>query len=379
MKVVMLISSFHPLVGGAEKQAQRLGKILVEKGIDVTVITRRHSGLKFEEVIDGINVIRVKVSSHPRIAPISYLVKSIKYIFQNRENIDVVHAHALSAPGLTASLISFLTKIPSIAKITGGANELGCEIKRIYYGKAFGKYRVWFMKTNLKKFIAISNPIYQDLIDVGVSPSKIEFLPNGINMKDYIMLGEQQKLINREDLGINKNKRIFIYAGRLEPIKGIDILLKAWTKIPYENKKDSELVILGAGSVDISSYLHDESIIYKGKVDNVKEYLSVADVFVLPSRYEGISNALLEAMSSNLIILASKVGGNVDIINNDENGYLFEKENVEELEELLISLMLVNNLNECIKQRATETIKSTYDLEMISDKYINLYNDLIKH
>ncbi|USK33678.1 glycosyltransferase family 4 protein [Bacillus sp. F19] len=368
MKIVMLISSFHPLLGGAEKQAQRLGADLVSKGNNVTVLTRWHKGLKPEEKIDGLNVVRLKVSSNSKFAPIIYLIKVLMYMWKYKKDIDVVHAHALSAPGLTAALTSFVTGIPSIAKIAGGGNQLGCEIKRMYLDNIIGKLKVKFMQKHISRFIAISRAIEDDLNYVNTPSKKIVFLPNGIDKLLY-----QNKNQNEFHL---KSKKTFLYVGRLEKVKGIDILMEAWSRINKQLKQNSQLIILGEGSIDISRFQTDESVEYMGKVDNVRDYLANADVFLLPSRYEGISNALLEAMASKLTIIASKVGGNPDLIKHGENGFLFERENIEQLQNLIEGIMSSQYDVSSIGEAAYKFIEKDYDLDKISNKYIKLYQQI---
>lgn len=377
MNIVMLISSFYPIVAGAETQAQRLGASLVKKGHSVTVITRWHEGMKSEEMIEGIRVKRINVSKNPKLAPILYMIKSILYIMKNKKKIDVIHAHALSAPGVTASLASFITGIKSIVKITGGGNHLGSEIKRIYHQKSFGKLRVSFFRKYISKFIAISNAIEQDLIDLKVPKSKIEFLPNGINMDEYQM-SEASKLSFLSELGLRDDHKIFLYCGRFEKIKGIDILLEAWTGLEDKLKENSKLILLGEGSENISKSLSDKTIIHRGKVENVKDYLGIADYFILPSRYEGISNALLEAMSSKLVILASDAGGNVDLIQHGVNGYLFPKEDIEALKVIIKEQLITKENDAIMSENAYNFIKDNYNLKEITNSYIELYHHLAK-
>ncbi|WLD93009.1 glycosyltransferase family 4 protein [Alkalihalobacillus sp. AL-G] len=375
MRVVMLISSFYPLIGGAETQAQRLGSKLVQQGHEIIVLTRWHKGLDKNELIDGICVKRLKVTSLPKLAPIIYMIKALFYIIKNYKKINILHAHALSAPGVTASIASFITNIPSIAKIAGGGNKLGCEIKRIYHSGALGKIKVLFMRKYISKFIAISKAIEKDLLDVKIPASKIYFLPNGINTENYKENNSDEKNVMLNKLSLPRDKKLFLYAGRLEKVKGIDILLDAWVNLEEEYKVNSTLIILGDGSINISSYLSDSSIIYKGKVNNVNEYLSVADFFVLPSRYEGISNALLEAMASKLTIIASDVGGNPDVIKNNINGLLFEAEKVDALSKVL-QVLIAKDGYERFGEQAYNFILRNFDLDVISKNYLQLYKEI---
>lgn len=376
MRIVMLISSFYPLVGGAEKQAQRLSKELVRRGHEVVVLTRMPNNQEVEkiELIDGIKIIRLKVLEKGKLAPLTYLVKAICYIFKNKKQIDILHAHSLSSPGITASLATFLFKIPSISKIAGGGNEIGCEAKRMYVAGGGKKKRILFMHKYLSKYIAISNPIKNDLLEIETPKNKILFIPNGIDME---MKEIKDKEYIRKKLDLPINKKIFLYAGRLELVKGIDILLKAWNSTKSEFKKNSQLVILGQGTFNINKYRNESSITIIGNVDNVSEYMNASDYFLLPSRYEGISNALLEAINHKLLVIASNAGGNTDIIN-DDTGFLFEKENQSQLTNLLDKTLEYKDQDMKEKvDNAYQVVSNNYDLLKVCDKYEQLYEELI--
>lgn len=370
----MLISSFYPLIGGAEKQAQRLSKELVKNGHEVVVLTRMpNKGIKETEMIDGIKVIRLKVLKTGKMAPLSYLFKSLIYLFKNRKNIDVVHAHSLSTTGFTASLATFLLRIPSISKIAGGGNELGCEAKRMYIAGGLKRFRILFMNRYLSKYIAISNDIKKDLEDIKAPQNKIIYLPNGINIEEKKFIDIKLK---KEELNLPLDKTLYLYAGRLEFVKGIDIILKSWLNTSSNFRKKSQLIILGEGTYNVEKYLSIPSISIIGKVNNVNEYLTVTDYFTLPSRYEGISNALLEAITHKVAVIASDAGGNKDIVNNT-TGFLFEKENDLQLTKLLEETMEIyqGEVTEKV-ENAFLMIKENYDLNVIRNKYEDIYLEL---
>lgn len=377
MKIVMLLTSFYPLMGGAEKQAQRLSKELIKRGHEVTVLTRlpnEEFTLKKEEFIEGIKVIRLKVLKKGKLAPLAYLLKSLFYIYRNRKTIDIVHAHSLTANGFIAALSTLLFKIPSISKIAGGGNEQGCEAKRMYIHGGLKKWRLEFINRHLSSYIAISKSIEKDLIDIKVPREKIVYLPNGI---DISRGNGNDKLRESNNLDLPTDKKIYLYAGRFEYIKGIDILLKAWINTSSQLKEKAILVILGEGSINMDDFKNQETVKVIGKVDNVNEYMTAADFFILPSRYEGISNALLEAITHKMPVIISEVGGNTDIIDN-ESGFLFKKEDDRALTKIIEHIITLNQeeIDEKVKN-SFKKVELLYDLHKVSDKYEKLYNNLL--
>jgi glycosyltransferase involved in cell wall biosynthesis len=98
---------------------------------------------------------------------------------------------------------------------------------------------------------------------------------------------------------------------------------------------------------------------------------------VLPSRSEGLPNVLLEAMSCGLPVIASDVGGNLDLIQSGKNGILFEEGNYEQLRSAIETILDDQQLKEKLGKNARQTIVSNYAMEQVSSAYINLYNKLL--
>jgi len=115
---------------------------------------------------------------------------------------------------------------------------------------------------------------------------------------------------------------------------------------------------------------------FAGKVSNVKEYYDMSDIFVLPSISEGLSNALLEAMSSGMAVVASNVGGNKEIIEDKKNGLLFEVGDKQDLAEKLSVLCNDKSLREELGVNARNKILKDYSIDIVTEKYIRLYNEI---
>ena len=119
-----------------------------------------------------------------------------------------------------------------------------------------------------------------------------------------------------------------------------------------------------------------KSVLLLNEVGEVADYLNVSNLFVLPSRFEGLSNSLLEAMACGLPVISTSVGGSIDIIDDGINGLLIDVDNeaqlIQSMSRVLNDSMLANTLGE----HARKTIEKDYALEKITDKYIALYKDL---
>jgi glycosyltransferase involved in cell wall biosynthesis len=122
---------------------------------------------------------------------------------------------------------------------------------------------------------------------------------------------------------------------------------------------------------NLSSQVH-----LPGQVKNVAEYLQAADLFVLPSRAEGLSNALLEAMAVGLPIVATAVGGTSDAISHGGNGLLILPEDQVALSEAIISLLQDSALRERLGYAARCTVETEYTISSVAARYLELYQTL---
>jgi glycosyltransferase involved in cell wall biosynthesis len=172
--------------------------------------------------------------------------------------------------------------------------------------------------------------------------------------------------------------------GRLHQQKGVDVLLEAVYQLlqQYPDRKFC-LQLIGDGpqknellglteELGLSQY-----VVFFGKTDQVFKYLQQADVFILPSRAEGLSNALLEAMVCGLPVVVSKIPGNTDVIEHDQNGLLFAVDDSDSLATSLNSMLTQSDLRERLGEAARITANNHYNLDYVADCYIELYQDLL--
>ena len=113
-------------------------------------------------------------------------------------------------------------------------------------------------------------------------------------------------------------------------------------------------------------------------VDDVASYLKAADLFVLPSQFEGLSNSLLEAMACGLPVISTSVGGSIDIIKSGVNGILIEYNNEERLSQEISDLLGNAGLAAKLGRHARDTVKKYHDMDIVADTYLKLYNCLTR-
>jgi len=377
--VCMIIAYFPPIVGGTETQTLSLARALITQNVNPSVITERVRGLKRFERIDGVPVYRLRTLGSGTFASLSFMLSSFHFLMKNRRKYQIIHAHLASSPAITATIAGKLLRKKIVVKF-GGAGKTG-DIQTSH--RTFlGRIKLKFLMKYVDIFICPSEEMKEELINYGFAKGKVVKIPNGVDIALFHPVNDLQK----ENLKRRFNfpsLPILVYAGRLERGKGLAMLLMAWQRVVKVGKQ-SYLVVLGGGSekdslTDLAKQLQIiESVKFTGEVGNVNEYLQTGDCFVLPSSAEGLPNALLEAMATGLPVVATKIGGVEEVIENKKNGFLFEPGSVDQLAKGILTLLSQSELAHKLGQQARRTIEENYTIDIVSEKYLKLYAEIIK-
>ena len=175
-------------------------------------------------------------------------------------------------------------------------------------------------------------------------------------------------------LGGEKEKKI-VSVGRLMPQKNQKLLLCAFRKV-IEKHPEYQLTIFGDGPMreELENYAKElgiaEKVLLPGSVSDVHDRIKNAELFVLSSNYEGMPNALIEAMCLGLPVVSTKVSGATDLIVNHENGILTEIDNQKELEAAMIELIENPELAEKLAKNAVE-LNNDLELNKIMNQWIH--------
>jgi glycosyltransferase involved in cell wall biosynthesis len=176
---------------------------------------------------------------------------------------------------------------------------------------------------------------------------------------------------------IKKFEKQIIFAGRLSKEKGIDVLLDTAKRLPPEYN----LLILGTGPEEkkvrniANSKTNIHYLGYQPKQDTIS-LIRGSDLLIQPSIMEGISSTLLEAMGCETCIIASNVGGNPEIIENNKTGVLVEPNNAEELLDKISYLLIENEKRSAMATNGLKTVVK-YDWKQVGKLYLDIYESLL--
>jgi glycosyltransferase involved in cell wall biosynthesis len=392
IRVCICAPLFFPIVGGTELQTKLLGKALLEQGVDLTVVTQKIPSLKTFEVLDGIPVHRaIRPVSLGPLFGLTYMISLAWFLVRHGRSFAVIHFRQAYLGSVVGLLLNRLLKKKVLITIAGGG-ESG-DLQRIKNMK-FGSLILNFL-SKADGFLALSEQISDDLRTLGVPNSKILKVANAVDTLKFAPPSADERKAMQDRLSPAQEK-VVIYIGRLAPEKGVDVLIDAWTLVS-KSCEDSILFVVGAGSEEET--LKDQvralnlqgSVRFLGQVDDVYPSLAVSDIFVLPSRAEGLPNALLEAMACGLPSVCSALGGCPDLIGLGvgseglsveeltvgESGLLVPPNKPHHLAAGILRLLEDERLRETLGQRARLKAVEHYSLKTVATHYRSIYASIL--
>jgi glycosyltransferase involved in cell wall biosynthesis len=200
----------------------------------------------------------------------------------------------------------------------------------------------------------------------------VQLIPNGVDLTRFKPPHADTSIMGRE--------QVVVCISKLRYEKGIDVLLQAWYLV-HKQLPQARLIIVGDGDLQLQLECLAKAlgIVYNveftGLQSDVLAQLHRGNVAVLPSRWEGMPNALLEAMACGLSCVATRVSGSEDIIRHGVNGLLVESENYHAMAQALLTLLLDPVLARKYGRAARETVGKDYSFEEVLDRCVELYRN----
>lgn len=357
-KIMILITGLG--MGGAEKFVSQL--VCGTKKLDITLV----SILKEDEIGRKISEKGFKVY---------YLNKNNKFNFFK----SIYLFKSLIKKHNPEILLTFLLHADLFGRICGrlfGIKKIICAIRNDNTNfKILNFFDKW-SSFLVDLYIANSNSLIDFLTNKNsVNINKIKVITNGIDVDDF-----ERKIIKnydlRGELGIKEKDFIFTCVARLKKQKNHETIIQAFRYFLQRNP-NSYLLIVGVGDMEdslknLSKELDIERhVMFLGNRHDVSTILYHSDVFVLASIVEGMSNAVLEAMSLGKCCIVSDIQQNMELIKDKVNGFIFKVRDEKDLyEKMLLSSDI--SLNKKYGNSARELIKQNYDISLIIRKYENL-------
>lgn len=280
---------------------------------------------------------------------------------------DVIHAHWIIPQGLLLSLTN--TNTPWL--ITSHGSDIWAFRQPIM---------IALKKIALKKAAAItvvSQALKNEIERKIIKNKKIEVMSMGVDHNNFSPKKYSEKLRK-------KHKHMLLYVGRLSKEKGLEYLIKAMPNV-LKQFPDVQLLVIGGGPLKfeldklINNLGVEKNINMLGSIPNsdLPSYYATADIFIMPSKSEGLPVTLMEAMSSSAIVLATDLEGNKDLIQHRLNGFLCQPKNHDDIAKNIIEILNNGELNK-VRDAARKIILEKFSWDIIANKYKKTLSEIIK-
>ena len=384
IRVCMLSFYFYPSYSGSAVQAGNLSRRLVERGIEPLFVSANLTGAAPTEVVDGLRVVRLPLMKTQDLQIPSFWLSLVWFFLRKRKSFDIIHAHGTFQHAV-ASVVGRWLRKPTILKVTMAQSDLAFH----KHGRMWGRVNRYFV-TRFDCFIAISTEVHQEFLARGFDARRIRVIPNGVDTDVFHPAAAESRDWLRSAIGLPAKPTV-IYVGVIDARKNVDGILRVWKRV-REKTAIGQLVLVGPMPREdeatpgpffqkLNAYVRDnglaESVIFVGQQADVPSYLRAADIFLFPSRREGMPNALLEAMASGLASVSSDIGGSRDLIRHGEDGYLHEVDDEQGMAASVAGLLQDPALTARIGATAHGKIVKGFSLEVTAERYLQLYRELL--
>ena len=339
-----------PNKSGAEFHAENHGKLFIEKGHTVYLMTKKsHLLTKDRETLNGIDVVRLH-------APFRWL-ESILRLYTTHKNTDAFYILGLPKFAVWIIKAAQWQHKPTTLVLTNTIE--------IFNREESWRHKIFAQCDN---FIAISQEIADGLVkQTGVERNRVHVIPQGIDATNrFYPAGPKEKAALRKELGISPDKPVVLFCARVAPNKGVRVMLDAW-RIIHKQRPDALLLVVGGGLTTlikeikkISRNEADDSILVIGEVEKPDKYYRMSDIYFLPSEFEGLPTTLMEAMGCGLASVASDIGGSRDLVQHGKTGYLADKHDAAGFAAHILRLLndkaLREKMGEAGRQRAVHEL-----------------------
>lgn len=381
----MVTGAYHPEISSGGEQCRSVARLLRGRAEVRVLTTSVDPALPRHDHVDGVSVTRIRVDVRSGSSRLRALRRMSIDLLRLVRVSDVVHLHGYSAKNVLVTLVAKTFRKPIVMSLhTAGQDEPDVIARH-------GSLAQWaFLSADL--YLSVSRGLVDSYLAAGLPQDRILLVPNGIDVDRFVPAGDEERRALRARLGLDADRPLIVFVGFFSADKQPRVLFDAWLDLQAAQRIDATLLFVGATE---SAYFEVDPTIapamraaaeqrqiadrlhFAGVTGDVPAYLRAADVFVLPSRREGLPVALLEAMACGLPCVASRLRGSTDaIIEDDVNGVLTPVGDGDALAAALGDLLNDPQRRARLGAAARATITQRYASETTADRWLDAYDRL---
>jgi glycosyltransferase involved in cell wall biosynthesis len=391
IRVMQIISNLD--IGGAQEVVRTLAENLNQLGSTSVVCTFKDGPLSQAIKSKGIPVVVLPERQHSIFSGLPFILELIEYYKHlkaqvEKYEIDVIQTHLLRSMDF---LILFLRKRKGPKVYWTFHNTLfdlredhltkhrwSLKLKRFSHHMLY-----WLGSRKVDGIIAVSQDVKTAILETmfGISSDKVTIIRNCVDIQRYHLDIDRQKA--REGLGFTEKDRIGVVVATFKKQKGHRSLIEAATNLV---RKYPEFHLLFVGDGELRSELKgfvgeldlEEKIHFLGSRNDVPMILAVSDLFILPSLWEGLPMALIEAMASGLPVVATKVSGTIEVVVDGRTGILVEPGDGSGIESAIEKILGDPDKSREMGYFSQRRVEDLFSARRQAAEYIELFNQNLR-
>jgi glycosyltransferase involved in cell wall biosynthesis len=370
MRLLLLSALYPPILGGAELQAQRLARELDSRGVRVTVLTQPCAGEAMQDWDRDIRIVRglSSIALGP-LWGLTYMMSTHRWLRRLASNWDVLHNQQVALHCWPSLRLARALGKPCLLRFAccGPGGDLA-----VLSSHRFGSYLVDHLR-GAQRLVALTQGGADEIRHYRLPPARIRTIPNGVELERFSVQSWPQ-------LEPSDALRL-LFVGRLNRQKGVDVLLGALAMLPRPETfrlrvvgvgPELERLRLQAGEAGLDSIVQ-----FCGRQQDVIAHYAWSELVVLPSRFEGMPNVVLEAMSCARPVLGTRVAGTVDLIAEAQSGWLVPSDNPRALAQRLEQIANERSALRSIGLAGRAIAESKYSMTCITSMYLREYEAML--
>lgn len=325
IKVLMVTGAYHPEISSGGLQSELMSRAMQGRAEVRVLTTAIDPATPRQSIIEGVEVTRVHLRVGSVVSKIRAAAGMVTALLRLVPWSDVVHVHGVSTKNVFVTAVAKLFRRPVVLSLhTMGADE-PAPIRKM-------GALAWWSFRSATRYLAVSAPLLQASLDAGIPPDRIDHVPNGIETDRFRPATPIERRELRRAVGHDVTEPVILFVGYFSHDKQPRVMFDAWLKLFDAHGIDTTAWFVGATRSDyfeVDERIADDMqsdaerrgrahrLIFTGPLHEVDRHFRLADVFVLPSRREGLPVALMEAMSCGLPCVASRLPGATDTLVTD--------------------------------------------------------------
>lgn len=380
LRVLTICPQFRPLIGGYERAAENLSAALAARGHRVVVLAeRRDRAWPALEQIDGYEVRRLLCSYRPHRHALTSLLSYAAFLLRRGRAFDLWHVHQYGLHAALAVALGRLLRRPVVLKLPS-SGAMG--IERALGNGIIGRV-LRFFHLQVSACLAVSDENRAEAIRFGISAGRVHLIPNGVDGRQFHPVAPPERLAARQSLGL-ECQRLVLYVGRLSAEKNPQGLLDAWAAIDSPARAGALLALVGDGpdwqailtkvrQLNVAGSVH-----LAGQRSDIAMWYRAADVYVIPSFIEGLSNTMIEALASGVPVISTRVSGSSVLAESRRAGVVVDVGNRQQLAAAIAGLLNDEAQRVQLSRNARAMFEARFSLDTLSHRMVELYRQLIE-